>query len=200
MEKKVIYLIRHGEIYTSGEKTYIGISDIPLSIKGIDQAKKLRAYFSNIHIDKIYSSDLKRNIQTSDMIVENRNLQVIKLKELREINMGSWEGKTFTEIRAKYPEDFKNRIKNIEGFKPEEGESFTECKKRAVAIFNKITKMEGKNILIVAHAGINRVIIADILEIPLKNIFKLKQNYGCINKISFYRNEYKIEYINNVIN
>lgn len=196
MDAKTIYLIRHGEINTSGKKTYIGITDVPLSDNGIFQAKKLKEFFLDKQIDKIYSSDLKRSVKTAAIIVEDRNLSVIQLNELREINMGEWEGKTFSEIRCNDEHIFNYRMENIEDFKPKNGESFRECEKRAVNIFNKITEDDAHNIVIVAHAGVNRVILAAILEIPIKNIFKFQQNYACVNRISLKESKCKIEYLN----
>ncbi len=196
MKKKNIYLIRHGEIYTAKEKTYIGILDIPLNREGILQAKKLKDFFSHINIDKIYSSDLIRSVQTANIIMEDRSMKLIELSELREINMGNWEGKTFKEIKEKYEDLFEFRMENIKDFKPQNGESFGECRKRAMDIFNKIAKSDGYNILIVAHAGVNRVIIASLLGIPIKDLFIFKQDYGCINKITYNNNKYTLEYIN----
>lgn len=200
MNKKIIYLIRHGEIGYSGEKAYIGITDIPLSKRGILQAKRLKEYFSSIPIDKIYSSDLIRTVQTSEIITENRNIEIVKLKELREINMGDWEGKTFKEIRAKYPEAFENRMKFIEDFKPSNGESFRECEIRVKEAFDKIITAEEEQIIITAHAGVSRVLLADILGMPLENIFRLQLDYGSINKILFDGRQSKVQSINFQIN
>lgn len=197
MNTKTIYLIRHGQINTLGEKRYIGILDIPLSSEGTAQANKLKEYFSRINIDKIYTSNLIRSVQTSRIIAENKDVQISELKELREINMGDWEGKTFKEIKKEYPEEFKKRIENVEDFRPTNGESFGQCRDRAVDIFNRIAAEDADNIIITAHAGINRVILASLLRIPMNDIFKFAQDYGCINKISFFNErDYRIEYIN----
>lgn len=200
MNKKVIYLVRHGEIEYSGEKAYIGISDIPLSIKGISQARRLKEYFNSLPIDKIYSSDLTRTVQTSKIISENRSIEIEKLKELREINMGDWEGKTFKEIRTRYPEMFKNRMKTIEDFKPLNGESFRECQARVKIAFDRILTEEGDQIIITAHAGVNRTLLADILGMPLKNIFRFQLDYGGISKIVFDGKQSKVEFINSNVN
>lgn len=197
MNRKTVYLIRHGDIDTLGEKRYIGILDIPLSAEGIAQAGKLKEYFRDMSIDKIYCSNLVRTVQTAQIITENKNIQISEHKELREINMGDWEGKAFSEIKKQYPEEFKNRAENIEEFRPRNGESFGQCRNRAMDIFNKIVREDEKNIIIIAHAGINRVILSSLLGIPMNNIFNFSQNYGCINKISFFtETDYRVEYMN----
>lgn len=196
MSKKNIYLIRHGEIETNGENRYIGVIDLPLNINGIAEAKKLKVFFQDVSLDKIYCSDLQRSVQTAEIIAEKKITQIEKLSELREINMGNWEGKTFREIKEKFPKEFNARLDEIENFKPNGGESFKECQLRAISIFNKIAETNNKNVVIVAHAGINRSILAYLLGMPLKNIFKFQQNYGCINKIVFDGVNYKLSYIN----
>jgi len=197
--KKNIYLIRHGEIESTGEKSYIGIKDVKLSINGITQAEKLRDFFSRVPIDKIYCSDLIRSVETAKIINKNGNIQIFKENDLSEINMGSWEGKSFKEIKTKFPDEFVRRIKEIETFKPDGGESFKECRERAVNAFTKISGESFENIIILAHAGVNKMIISYILGIPINNIFKFRQDYSCINKISIDESSYKIDYINYIL-
>lgn len=200
MSEKNIYLVRHGEIQAHNLKAYIGVLDIPLSDNGKKNCRRLTEFFKDISVDRIYCSNLKRTFQTSSVIAENRNLSIIKLQELNEINMGSWEGKTFEEIKVKFPLEFESRIKILENFKPPYGESFRECQKRVFGKFKEITmKDNNENIIIVGHAGVNRVILASILRIPIKDIFSIKQEYTCINKITFDGLNYKIIYINNTL-
>ncbi|MDV3429069.1 MAG: alpha-ribazole phosphatase [Bacillota bacterium] len=197
--KKTIYLLRHGEIESEGSKRYIGIKDVRLSMNGIYQAEMLQHFFSSISIDKIYCSSLIRTVETAKIINEHRNVQIVKDEGLREINMGIWEGKTFDEIKAKFPDEFERRIKEIDTFKPAGGESFKECRERAVSVFKRISGESFENIIITAHAGVNRSIISDILGVPVDNIFKFKQDYGCINKITIDKSGEKIDYINYVL-
>jgi probable phosphoglycerate mutase len=167
-------------------------------MNGICQADRLKAFFKDMCIDKLYCSDLKRTVQTADTILQNRNLQLIKLSALREINMGVWEGRTFKEIKGKFPEEFSRRINEIETFKPDGGESFGGFRQRVLSEFNNIVNEKDENIVIVSHAGVIRLILASILDMPLKNIFILQQNYGCVNKIVFDGLRFKIVYLNNI--
>lgn len=189
MNKK-IYLVRHGKVDTGNEKCYIGITDLPLSKEGIIQVQKLKKFFSNIDIEKAYISPLTRCIQTSDAILENRNVEKTLVKEFTEINMGQWEGKSFNYIKNYFPEQFRIRGENIDTFLPPEGESFEQLKKRVIPAFEAIANKDLGHVLIVAHAGVNRVILSNLLSIPMRDIFKIKQPYGCINEFSW-NNEHK---------
>ncbi len=186
-----IYLIRHGKIDIGNEKCYVGITDIPLSIEGILQAKRLKEFFASIDIEKAYLSPLTRCVQTTNIILENRNVENFLVKELMEINMGEWDGKTFKYIKSVLPEQFKERGENIDSFIPQGGESFNQLRERVNPIFQSIIKNTNGNILIIAHAGVNRVILSSILSMPLKDIFKIKQPYGCINELSLNKEDEK---------
>jgi len=188
MNKK-IYLIRHGTIDTGKEKCYIGVTDLTLSKEGIVQAQKLKKLFLNIDIEKAYTSPLIRCIQTADIILENRNVERILIKELMEINLGQWEGKSFSYIKKFFPEQFKSRGENIITFVTPGGESFEQLQKRVIPAFEAIKENSTGNVLIVAHAGVNRVIISSILGISMVDMFKISQDYGCLTEI-FWNDKY----------
>lgn len=180
---RIIYLIRHGKTLDCEEKRYIGITDLPLSNEGINQARFLKEYFASINIEKMYSSPLTRCVQTSDIISEDRDIKKIIVNELKEINMGHWEGKTFTYIKERYPLLYEERGKHIDMFKPPGGESFRELQKRVMPAFENIIRTTTGNVIIIAHAGVNRVILSRLLNYHLSGIFNVYQPYGCINKL-----------------
>ena len=178
---KKIYLIRHGEIDCGKGKSYIGVTDLPLNDEGRAQAYRLKAYFSNIHIEKAYVSPLIRCVQTSKIILGNKNIKGIRVDALREINMGEWECKSFNYIKSRFPAQYEKRGKHMDCFIPPGGESFEQLQKRVMPAFDEIAGSSDGNILITAHAGVNRVIISRLMAFPLKDIMNLPQPYGCVN-------------------
>ncbi|WP_411678768.1 alpha-ribazole phosphatase [Clostridium thailandense] len=185
-----IYLVRHGKIDTGNEKCYIGVTDIPLNEDGIMQAYKLKEFFVNIDIEKAYISPLTRCVQTADIILQDRNIERVLVRNLIEINMGKWEGKSFKCIKALFPEEFEKRGESIDTYTPPEGESFKQVETRVLPTYRAIIENSKGNLLIVAHAGVNRVILSNILSRPLNSILELKQQYGCINELC-YEDEYR---------
>lgn len=185
MPIKKIYVVRHGRIESDEEKRYIGQSDLKLAQEGIEQAKRLYQTLKTIDLDAIYCSDLKRTQKTAEIIAEGRGILPVLLPEFREINMGAWEGKRFADIRAELPKEFEHRGEDPANFRPSGGESFKDLYDRVIPVFERIINGTQKDILIVSHAGVNRVILAYALGLPLTHIFKLKQDYGCLNVISF---------------
>ncbi|AET66944.1 alpha-ribazole phosphatase [Desulfosporosinus orientis DSM 765] len=199
-EKKLIFLLRHGDIGQCKEKRYISQSDNPLSALGVKQASLLKEFFSRVPLGSIYCSDLDRSRQTAGIIAAAHPIHPIALEELREINMGDWEGKTFSEISAKYPKAFQERGENIAGYSPPRGESFSDCGRRVIPAFERLSESAERPILIVGHAGVNRVILCYVLGIPLDNLFRLEQSYGCINLICKEGSQYRLKSFNDNIN
>ncbi len=188
----VIYLLRHGE--TEGpKKVYKGHIDIPLSRKGIEQVEKVSEALKEIRakyeLDKsiILSSPLKRALETAQILSKNLEIEVKSMDILKERSFGKWEGMSIDEIISSYAEDFEKWRENPAYFSPPEGESTIEVSIRAKkAIEEILKKYKGFQVLLTAHGGINRVILCNILNIPLENIFRIEQDFACLNIIEFY--------------
>ena len=123
-------------------------------------------------------------------------MKVTFLEQLREINMGDWDGLTFDEVKSKYAEDYKKRGENIGEFIPRNGESFLQCQNRAVAVFRHIINSTEGNIAICSHSGFIRTLLCNILNKDLTDMFNIKLNYGCINIIIVDENNIIIEDVN----
>jgi broad specificity phosphatase PhoE len=130
----------------------------------------------------VYCSDLSRAIKSAEIIAGPHGLKPIILPELRERNFGIWEGMSFDEIKEKWPDAFNSWASNPLKFSPMNGESTIEVRERAVRAVEKILNRDtDERIAIVSHGGINRVMLCHWLGMPLENIFRVEQDYGCIN-------------------
>ena len=121
-----IYLVRHGQIEWKSEKAYIGQLDLPLSPEGVAQAEKLRELFKTIPLDCAYTSPLRRCVATMDILLGERQIPRFRVDAFKEIDMGEWDGKTFTEIKERYPGSYEQRGRELDVFAPPAGESFVE--------------------------------------------------------------------------
>jgi len=181
---KTIFLIRHGQpILPDQQRRFIGQTDLEISERGIKQAHAIGRILKKQKIEMIYSSDLKRSVATAEIIAKEQALTLHPLTELREIDLGAWENTLFSDIARQFPKAFEERGRDIGYFKPPGGESFAELKMRAMKAFDMILSTDASKIVIVGHAGINRVILCSLLKIPLSNLFKITQDYGCINHL-----------------
>ena len=191
----MIYLMRHGEIH--GQKKFIGQMDIPLTKKGEDQIDAWRSYFESVNLSAIFCSALKRSLRSARIIIENNDITLHPCPELNEINLGKWDGRKMDEIRNFFPEEWEARGKEIDKFKPEKGESFLNLSRRVTPFFRKIAEQSrNTDILIMGHAGVNRIILCHVLGVPIRNLFRIDQDYACLNIIEVGQNGYRVKKIN----
>ena len=197
MANKTIYLLRHGKIAVEGEqRRYIGQADLPLEAAGVRQAERLQALLERVGFDAVYCSDLVRSLDTAKIIAGKTQAQIMVYPELREINLGEWEGLTFDEVARSFPDQFAARGRDIAYYRTPGGESFAECGSRVMEAFQRILTEAKEPVIIVGHAGVNRLILCRILGMPLTNLFRINQDYACINIIQYMGNNSRIKAIN----
>ncbi len=183
-----IYLIRHGETEDADSGRYKGHLDVPLSENGIKQIKKLAEYLlQHTDLKAVYTSDLNRAIKSAEIIAGLFGLKTVITGKLKERNFGEWEGMTFNEIEAKWPDAFKAWAANPLKFSAVGGESTLEARNRVMPAFNKIIDQhKEQNIAIVSHGGVIRIILCELLGIPLENIFRIEQDFAALNIIELW--------------
>lgn len=164
-----LYLVRHGETDWNRENRCQGCIDIELNNYGIEQAKASAEYLSNEKIDIVFSSNLKRAYKSAEYIAEKLNLSVIENSALNEINFGEWEGLTFEEMRHRTDYDYNMwKTQPNKAVIPGEG-TLEAISERAMSFVNKIIdENSGKNILVVSHGAILKVIILSLLNISFE--------------------------------
>ena len=152
---RCFYLIRHGQPQQHRDKIFLGQTDVPLSDEGRKQAEKAKAALP-VGIRRIYSSDLKRALQTAEII----GGQIIATQGFREMNLGSWDGRYIEDIKREFPELYQKRGRNIFVFKTgNKAENFYDLQYRVVkALTDILKKDDSREIFIVAHSGVIRCI------------------------------------------
>ena len=186
-----ILLIRHAQSIANEKDLFGGITDYPLSEKGKIQAQNLVNRLKDIEIDEIYSSPLIRTKQTIQPMSKKLNKEIKIEDDLREIYVGTWEGKPREELRKKYPK-INKKIDETEYYTGMEGQEETaEVAKRMVKVITKIAREnEGKTIVIMSHCVAIRAFLCEVLEIPFE---QTKSKIGDIENTSItfidYNNE-----------
>ncbi|MBT5029480.1 MAG: alpha-ribazole phosphatase [Nitrospinaceae bacterium] len=189
-----VYLFRHGETANSKEVCFNGHFDVGLSAKGESQFRDWAENLKEEPFKAIYSSDLARTRMGAEKLAERHQLKLVSYPELRELCFGEWEGLSITEVEEKYPNQLTERMKNIEAFHVQGGETFQQLQERVIPKFEEIiARHPDEQIALVCHGGVNRVILAHLLEIPMKRIFRIKQDYAALNIIQYYGDEPVVE-------
>ena len=198
-QNKIIYLVRHGKIETEGDqRCYIGQSDILLDAAGIKQAERMRERLAKAGAKAIYCSDLIRSRQTAEILAKSCQCPIFVRTDLREIHLGEWEGLSFAEVIRRFPEKFEARGKDIAYYRIPGGESFADCSQRALGAFQEILEKTEEASIIVGHAGINRLILCGLLGMPISNLFRIGQDYACINVIQYNGAMVQVKLMNSV--
>ena len=176
-----VFLFRHGEIDLKGEKRFIGQTDISLNSVGREQAEIWKRRFHNKPPAVIVSGPLSRTLVFAKTIASGG--EVLIRPELSEINLGDWDGKPMKDIRTADPVSWRKRGEEIARFRPPGGESFLDVFYRVIPAFEEILRQDVREMIVVAHAGVNRVILCHLLGMPLDNLFRIGQDYACLNEI-----------------
>lgn len=195
MAGRIIILLRHCQTELSEGKRLIGQYDVKLSSEGIARAAKIGKSLQEYKSYSIICSSLKRSKETAEIISSYLNTQVEPLNGFNEINLGNWDGKYIEEIKKEEPIAFEERGKDIIYYRIPGGENFIDLSIRVKKTFNDILQSH-QNMIIVGHKSVNRIILADILRIPLEYIMALPQDYGCINRIEQSGIQLHVKYIN----
>jgi broad specificity phosphatase PhoE len=161
-----IYLARHGESDWNVERRWQGHADRPLTDRGRGQAQDLAARLARVHLDAVYSSDLRRAWETAEAVASAKGLDVIRLPELREVDVGSWSGLTRDECEARFPEAFARWRAGGSGW--DDGESYEEMGERIVEAIGRLAaEHQGGAILVVSHGGPIRAVHAHALGVDI---------------------------------
>ena len=151
--KTILIFIRHGESEGNKNSRFNGNLDLLLTDTGRIQASKTAEYLDNYKIDKVYASDLKRALETAEIIAKRQNLDVIKEKALREIFGGDFEGKIYSDLNKLYPVEFDMWLHDLGNCRCPNGESIRELLHRFNTKIKEIAaENRGKTILIGTHA------------------------------------------------
>ena len=180
-----LYLLRHGAIEGNSEKRFVGQFDLPLSEKGRQQAKTWHQQLKDDEFSMIWCSNLLRTRETAALVCPGMRHNVRLSADLREISLGSWDGVAMTQIRKQFPELWQARGEDFSGFRPPGGESFADLKKRVVPVVENILNQTEGKVLLITHAGVIRVLLCHVLQIPLSNLFRVHLDYGALTIIEY---------------
>lgn len=182
-----LYLLRHGQVADGHTHLYHGHNDVDLSPTGVQQYEAVAAYLRDIPLAGIYSSDLTRTRRGAEIIAHGRQVPVAAYPEFREVNFGLWEGLSFQEIMDRYPTELQQRFQDLANFRIPGGESLQDLRNRVLPKLQELLRRhEGEAILLVAHAGVNRVILCEALHLELQYVFHLDQAYAGLNIIDYF--------------
>ena len=152
MELTELLLVRHGETDWNRDRRFQGHADPSLNEAGREQARALAEELAGAQIAIVYTSDLARARETAEIVAASIGTDVVSLRALREIDVGEWQGLTWPEIEARYPDGARRWHEDGCGW--EAGETYDQLAERIVAALRQIASDHpAQRVLIVGHGG-----------------------------------------------
>ena len=183
-----IYLIRHCEPdfskirkdYETAGTICLGTGDPPLSFTGRMRAVLVGEWIRSKQVTAVFCSTKNRSRETALAIASNAQT----VKDLHEIGMGVWEGMSMDEIRARYPDVYEARGKTPYSVYPDGGEAPADALARFSQALVRIISESRGDVAVVAHGGVNRLLLTKMLGRDMEENLSVKQDYGCVNTIA----------------
>lgn len=180
-----LILARHGETVWNVGKIYRGRADVNLDEVGIKQAKLLGKYLSNWELEAIYSSPLRRALDTANIIARYQEIDVHIAEGLIDFDYGKWQSLPEQEVKRLYPALHNEWHNNPHKVKMPGGESLEDVRKRAIKVVNDvISKCQG-SVVLVSHRVVNKVLICSLLGLDNSHFWNIKQDVGGITIFNY---------------
>ena len=192
---KKIFLVRHGLTTLNEQRRYCGVSNDCLSSQGLKQAQNVADLLSKEKFDSIYTSPLKRCLETSKPIAQSHDISSEPLAGLSEINFGLWEGLTFEEIQTAYPDQMKVWFEKPDKFTFPKGESVYDFRKRVMASLDIILAGQGDS-LIVAHGGSLRIMICHLCGWGMESLHSFELEPASLTILENHENSAVVRVLN----
>ena len=180
-------LLRHGQTDMSAAKQFSGLSDPELNETGQWQARRAAGYIGKRGgIDAVLSSPLQRTQSTAKAVAEELNLQVKTEDGLIEMDFGEWEGKSFSEVRAEYPEEHRTFFYDSTSCPPE-GECMEDIYERTQDVTRRLAKeYAGQNVVLVSHVTPIKAILRYGLQADASMFRTLHLDLASLSIVEFY--------------
>lgn len=181
-----VLLLRHGQTPMSAQRRYSGVSDVPLTPLGERQAAAAAARLAG-SVDVIVTSPLRRAAQTAAAVAAaSPGALVVPEPGFRETDFGAWEGCTFSEVRAKFPDEMTAWF-GSPAVAPPGGESFAEAGERVrAALSSLLSAYAGRRVLVVSHVTPVKLLVAFALGAPLSSLYHMHLDLAALTGIDYH--------------
>ena len=172
-----LFLVRHGQTVKNLAGIAQGWSDSELSDEGREQVRRLAQRLANAGATALYSSTLGRALSTAEAIREVTGLEIIPLDDLREMNYGGWEGRSFLDVRRQDEAIYRQWIAD-ENCPCPEGESHADVRRRLERAFASI---DSERPIVVTHGTAIRIAATALMNVPVMTARHFAQDNAALN-------------------
>ena len=193
-----LLLIRHGETDWNVSLRYQGHGPVPLNVRGQTQARLAGQRLKHSGATTLYASDLTRAWETAQIVGESLRLQPQSMPELREIDVGQWEGLTPEELYRRFPDHMKEFDRDPARTVRLGGESYAQLQARALVALNYIqaTHRPDEVVVAVSHGGTIRALLCHVIGLDLRYFGRLWLDNGSISELRHSTNGWRLTRLN----
>ncbi len=181
--RRRIHLFRHGDVsYVQEDGTRVPDSRaVPLTKRGLEQADEMGTFLSHVTYDRAICSGLPRTLQTAQGILKDRPLELEHMLPFEEIRSNPERYQTLENLNQ-VAYSFSNA--HEPGARYGDGEVFADCEARVIGALKEVLLEDHwRHLALIAHGGVNRVILGWALGVGLKAFSSFEQNTCCLNVI-----------------
>jgi broad specificity phosphatase PhoE len=183
----LFYFVRHGESEWNAENRLCGRTDVALSDEGRRQAARLAERLRALPPDALYTSPLRRTVETAEIIAAAIRLTPVVDDRLIELDYGAWEGMTFAEVIELDADAFRAWDADPGNVAPRGGESGKQALARVVPFLDELTARhpaERDHVVVVCHKTICRLVVCHALGLsPSEYRRRLSMDNAALNII-----------------
>jgi alpha-ribazole phosphatase len=183
-------LIRHTSLQVASGICY-GQSDVDVAASFVNEVENVKKKLAKMTFDAVYSSPLQRCVK----LAETLYLSEIKLdNRLKELHFGDWEMQAWDDIPRDIFDDWAHDYANKA---PPNGETFSQLQQRGVHFLDEaLSKHQNENIVVITHGGFIRALLAHVLNMELKGLFRFEIDHGSVTQLDFSQKIAKITFVN----
>ena len=171
-----LMLARHGETTWNVEKVFRGRADVDLDEVGVTQAKLLGKYLSNWKLEAIYSSPLRRALDTANMVARYQKVAVRVADGLIDFDYGEWQSLPEQEAKRLYPALLNEWQKSPHKVTMPGGERLEDVRRRAVEVVDGIVSRPQGSVLLVSHRVVIKVLVCYLLGLDNSHFRNIRQD------------------------
>jgi broad specificity phosphatase PhoE len=198
-----LFLTRHGSTEANERKPFVlqGCEiDGPLTETGRQQSAAVGRALREFQIHAVYSSPLRRAVETATGIARHHGLPVETVPDLRECSVGQWEGQSWDSIRERDPDGYDSFFADPVTRPHPGGESYGDLLRRVGPAMRHILEINaGRNVVVVSHNMVNRAYLAEYVGIELRHARRLRQMNCCLNLLHHYQGVTELVTLNSVL-
>ncbi len=171
-----IIIARHGETDWNVGEVFRGRLNVELNKTGLAQAEALGQHLAGLTVEAVYSSPLKRALDTARSVATHHALEVSVTPGLVDFNYGTWQGLTHHEVKERYAELYHRWLEEPHRVTMPNGESLDDVVERVRQVVENVVDSHESTVVLVSHRVVNKVLICSLLGLNNSHFWKIRQD------------------------